>query len=100
MKIKQLISEINFSMYQAVIRVTHSKDERVQDVGELLRGVPGVLTIAQVDHNSDAGTATMKVKVITTKTPKEAFEAFRSNAVTKLPIVKKIEIAYNTVEKK
>ena len=100
MKLTDIILEANFSMYQAIIRVTHSKDERVQDVGELLRGLPGVLTIAQVNHDSDAGTATMKAKLITTKTPKEAYEAFRANAVRRLPVVHKVEVAYNTVEKK
>jgi hypothetical protein len=48
MKLKQLISEIEFSIYQAMIRVGHSEDITVQDVGEMLRAMPGVLTVNQV----------------------------------------------------
>lgn len=100
MKLANIILESNFSIYQGIIRVTHAKEEKVQDVSELLRGLPGVLTIVQVNHDNDAGTATMKAKLITTKTPKEAFEAFKANAVNRLPIIRKVEVAYNTVEKK
>ena len=100
MKIFDLISEIQFSIYQAMVRVGHSEDITVQDVGEMLRAIPGVLTVGQVSHNSDNNTAIMKVKILTTKTASEAFASFKSTSVQRIPEVKKIEVAEKTIEKK
>lgn len=100
MKILKLISEIQFSIYQGIIRVSHSDDITVQDVGEMLRAIPGVLTVSQVSHNSDNNTAIMKVKVLTTKTASEAFNSFKTTSVQRIPEVKKIEVAEKTIEKK
>jgi hypothetical protein len=100
MKIFDLISEIQFSVYQAMVRIGHSEDVTVQDVGEMLRAIPGVLTVNQVSHNSDNNTAIMKIKILTTKTASEAFASFKSTSVQRIPEVKKIEVAEKTIEKK
>ena len=81
MKLKQLISEIEFSIYQAMIRVGHSEDITVQDVGEMLRAMPGV-------------------KLLTTKPPSEAFASFKNTSIQRIPEVKKVEVAEKTIEKK
>lgn len=100
MKILSLLSEIQFSIYQAMVRVGHTEDVTVQDIGEMLRAIPGVLTVGQVSHNSDNNTAIMKVKLLTTKTASEAFASFKSTSVQRIPEVKKIEVAEKTIEKK
>lgn len=100
MKLLRLLSEIQFSIYQAMVRVGHTEDVTVQDIGEMLRAIPGVLTVGQVSHNSDNNTAIMKVKLLTTKTASEAFASFKSTSVQRIPEVKKIEVAEKTIEKK
>lgn len=100
MKIFDLISEIQFSIYQAMVRIGHSEDVTVQDVGEMLRAIPGVLTVSQVSHNSDNNTAIMKVKILTTKTASEAFASFKNTSIQRIPEVKKVEVAEKTIEKK
>ena len=45
-------------------------------------------------------TAILKAKILSTKTPKDAFEAFRIASVEKIPEVLKIEVAKNTIEVK
>lgn len=100
MKISDIILEIQFSIYQAMVRITHSEDATVQDVGEMLRAVPGVLTVTQVSHESANNTAIMKVKILTTKTAQEAFAAFKQNSISRVPEVKKLEVAEKTIEKK
>lgn len=83
-----------------MVRVGHSEDITVQDVGEMLRAIPGVLTVGQVSHNSDNNTAIMKVKILTTKPASEAFTSFKNTSVQRIPEVKKIEVAEKTIEKK
>lgn len=99
-KFKDILAEIQFSIYQAMVRVSHTEDINVQDIGELLRAIPGVLTVVQISHNSDNSTAIMKVKLLTTKSAEEAFKAFKQNSISKIPEVKKIEVAEQTIEKK
>lgn len=99
-KFKDLILEKQFSIYQANIRVTHNGEETVQDIGEMLRGIPGVLTIVQVEHNAENNTAIMRAKIITTKNASEGFKAFVKNSTERLPVVRKIEVADKTIEKK
>lgn len=100
MKILKLISEIQFSVYQAMVRIGHSEDVTVQDVGEMLRAMPGVLTVGQVSHNGDNNTAIMKVKLLTTKPASEAFASFKNTSIQRIPEVKRVEIADKTIEKK
>ena len=100
MKLLRLLSEIQFSIYQAMVRVGHTDDVTVQDIGEMLRAIPGVLTVGQVSHNSDNNTAIMKIKLLTTKTASEAFASFKNTSVQRIPEVKKIEVAEKTIEKK
>lgn len=100
MKILKIISEIQFAVYQAMIRVGHTEGINIQDIGEMLRAMPGVLTVNQVSHNSDNNTAIMKVKILTTKPAGEAFNSFKATSIERVPEVKKIDIAEKTIEKK
>lgn len=100
MKLIDIITEIQFSVYQAMIRVRHTEDITVQDIGEMLRAMPGILTVGQVSHNSDNNTAVMKVKLLTNKQPSEAFSSFKTTSLKRIPKVKGIEVAEKTIEKK
>ena len=91
MKILKLLSELQFSVYQAMVRIGHSEDVTVQDIGEMLRAMPGVLTVNQVSHNGDNNTAIMKVKLLTTKPASEAYNSFKNTSIQRIPEVKKIE---------
>ena len=100
MKLINIISEIQFSIYQAMVRIGHSEDVTVQDIGEMLRAMPGVLTVGQVSHDSNNNTAIMKVKILTTKPASEAFASFKNTSIQRIPQVKKVEVADKTIEKK
>ena len=100
MKLQKILSEIQFSIYQAMVRIGHADSITVQDVGEMLRAMPGVLTVSQVSHDSSNNTAIMKVKLLTTKPPSEAFLAFKNTSIKRIPEVRKVEVAEKTIEKK
>ena len=100
MKLFDIISEIQYSMYQCIVRITHSKDINVQDVSELFRALPGVVTVTQLSHDSERHTATMKMKILTTKDAATGFAALKTNAIKRIPEVKKLEVADKTIEKK
>lgn len=100
MKLRDIISEITFSMYQAIIRFTHSDDVNVQDIAEMVRALPGVVTVTQLSHDTDRHTAVMKVKILTTKNAEYGYESLKRNALKRVPSIKKLEVAAKTIEKK
>lgn len=100
MKLLKIISEIKFSIYQGICRITHSDDINVQDVAELFRALPGVVTVTQLSHDSKDYTAVMKIKILTTKNSETGYNALKNNALKRIPQVKKLEVASKTIEKK
>lgn len=99
-KIIKLLEDIDFQIYQATCRIAHNGETTVQTIGEILRGMPGVLTVVQVEHDPDKDTAIMKVKIITKKSPKEGFKSFVSTTLERVKLIRKIEVAENTIEQK
>ena len=72
-KIEDLLSEVEFKRYQAVVRVTYRPSTTVNDISDFLRAIPGVLTIVQVDHDYQKRFAILKAKILSTKEPKVAY---------------------------
>lgn len=100
MKKYNIISEIEFNIYQMPVKIYHREGINVQDIGELLRGVPGVLTVVQQSHDSKSRTAIMKVKIITKKTASDSMSLFVKNSLERIPEITSIKVAKKAVEKK
>jgi hypothetical protein len=97
---KRLLSEVEaYSMYRVITRFTHTEDITVQELGNLLRAVEGVVTIVQVDHDFYKKTAVMKIKVITNQSPQVALKNFKVKSLRSIPSLKRVEFAMNTITK-
>ena len=99
MKLMTIIEEIVFSTYEGMIRLMY-KDDESENIAELLRALPGITAVTNAGSSSEMGSMTFKVKLITQKDKEKAFEAFKTNAVSKYPNIIKIEIANETIEEK
>ncbi len=88
-----------FSMYRIIGRFTHTEDITVQELGNHLRAVEGVVTIIQVDHDFYKKNAIMKVKFITNKNPKVALRDIKQDALRSITSLKRVEFAMNTMTK-
>jgi hypothetical protein len=98
MKLANIISEIEFFTYEGMIQVVY-KDIASSKVAELIRALPGVTTVTLASDLGE-GRETLKVKLISQKSGKEAFEALKNNAITKYPPIKMVKIGENTIERK
>lgn len=94
-----LTEDSNYSMYRVITRFTHGEDVTVQELGNLLRAVEGVVTIVQIDHDFYKKTAVMKIKIITSQNPKVALKNFKVRALRSITHLKKVEFAMNTFTK-
>ena len=98
-KLKDILLEVEFDTYQTMVSVVYSEDTGSSEIAEMLRAMPGVTTVA---FGTELGPTrhTFKIKLITQKTAKEAFDAFRENAVTRYPPVKLVNVDYKSIENK
>ena len=74
--------------------------EKANKLGDVLRALPGVLTVTNAGANAEAKSSTFKVKIISQKSPEEAYNAFKSNAESKYSFINQVEIGIETIEEK
>ena len=97
MKLLQIISEIEYKTYEAMVKFVY-KDDNTAKVGELIRALPGVTTVT-LTTDLGKGRQVFKVKLISQKSGQEAFDALKNNAMSKYSTVVGVEIADKTIEK-
>ena len=93
------IDETIFDTYRGYIRVTYKQEVGITELAELLRALPGVTTVTPVEGNKNAEQEIYKIKIITQKTGREAFESFRTNALKRYNLLSRVEIATQTIQK-
>ena len=99
MKLSDIILEIEYRTYEAMVQVTYG-EEGSDGYDDALRALPGVTTVTVASQDSDSSKANYKVKIISQKEPTEAFEAFKKNAISKYSNVINVEIGEQTIEEK
>jgi|TARA_B110000967_G_C18871477_1_gene555702 hypothetical protein len=99
MKLSQIISEITFRTFEAMIKVTFG-DEGPSKYDDAIRALPGVTTVTLASQDQESLVATYKVKLISQKEGTEAYEAFKKNAMTKYSNIVSMEIGTETIEEK
>ena len=97
MKLLQIISEIEYKTYEAMVKFVY-KDDNTAKVGELVRALPGVTTVT-LTTDLGKGRQVFKVKLISQKSGQEAFDALKNNAMSKYSTVVGVEVADKTIEK-
>jgi|TARA_R100000081_G_scaffold67057_1_gene34724 hypothetical protein len=97
MKLLQIISEIEFKTYEAMVKFVY-KDDSTSKIGELVRALPGVTTVT-LTTDLGKGRQVFKVKLISQKSGQEAFAALKTNAMSKYSSIVGVEVAGKTIEK-
>lgn len=98
MKLANIISEVEFFTYEGMIQVVYDGLSTTK-IAELLRALPGVTTVT-IAADLGEGRENFKIKLISQKSGKEAFQAFKQNALTKYKPIKILKVAENSIEKK
>lgn len=100
----QLLRESGFAQYTAMARFTYDRENSslgAEKLAEMVRAIPGSTRVTTVSLDKDNGIAIFQVKLISAKTPKAAFVAFKENALKKFKgMLLKVEIGAGTIEKK
>jgi hypothetical protein len=99
MKIKKLLNEIAFSMYQGLVRVSHTEEITASEVADFVRAMPGVTRVTAIDSNEDTNVVILKVKILTAKTGSAVFEKLKQDTFKLVPNIKKVELSIKSIEK-
>jgi hypothetical protein len=99
MKIKKLLSEIAFSMYQGLVRVGHTDEITASEVADFVRAMPGVTRVTAIDSNEDTNVVVLKVKILTAKPGTAVFEKLKQDTFKLVPNIKKVELSLKSIEK-
>jgi hypothetical protein len=99
MKIKKLLSEIAFSMYQGLVRVGHTDEITASEVADFVRAMPGVTRVTAIDSNEDTNVVVLKVKILTAKPGTTVFEKLKQDTFKLVPNIKKVELSLKSIEK-
>ena len=99
MKIKNLISEVTFTMYQGLVRVGHTDEITASEVADFVRAMPGVTRVSAVDSNETTNIVILKVKILTAKPGPVVFEKLKKDTFKLVPNIKKVEISIKSIEK-
>jgi len=97
MKLLQLLSEIEFKTYEAMVKFVY-KDDSTAKIGELVRALPGVTTVT-LTTDLGKGRQVFKVKLISQKSGQEAFDALKNNAMSKYSTIVGVKVADKTIAK-
>ena len=98
MKLLQLLTEIEFKTYEAMVKVVY-KDDSTTKIAELMRALPGVTTVTLASDLGN-GRQVLKVKLISQKSAPEAFNSLKNNALSKYSTIVGVKVADKTIEEK
>ena len=99
-KLLNILTEEEYNTYQGLVRITISPDVTIQETGELMRALPGVITVTQVSHNDANNTAVMKMKIITKQQAEPAFAMLKKVSLSKIYQITNFEFVPKTIEVK
>ena len=84
-----LISEKRFNTYSTLVLIQHSKDSFITNVLDELRAIARVVVVGNEtpdEFKENMGVA--RVRIITTKPPKDAFKLVQQDALKNIPDLK------------
>lgn len=84
---EDILSELNFKQYKAVVLFKFNKDPKLnmgaEKLAEMVRALPGATRVSTASLDKSKGIAILNVKLISQKLAKDAFIALKQNALTK-----------------
>lgn len=94
----KLTEEKEFTLYQALYRVTHKDDITASRVADFVRAMPGVTRVSAVDSNEDLNIVILKVKIITAQQPRSVFEKIKKDSFRLVPGIQKVDLSEKSIE--
>jgi hypothetical protein len=100
MKLKDLLNEVTYSMYQNLVYVEFSDETNVTDIAQLIRGLRYVTVVNNKTDKEDLNPrGLLQLKVVTLKPGQETFELIKKEAMSTIPTLKKFKYSTKQLQK-
>jgi hypothetical protein len=100
MKLKDLLNEVTYSMYQSLVYVEFSDETNVTDIAQLIRGLRYVTVVNNKTDKEDLNPrGLLQLKVVTLKPGAETFEMIKKEALGTIPTLKKFKYSTKQLQK-
>jgi hypothetical protein len=100
LKLKNLLKEVTYSMYQNLVYVEFSDDTNVTDIAQLIRGLRYVTVVNNKTDKEDLNPrGLLQLKVVTLKPGQETFELIKNEALKTIPTLKKFKYSTKQLQK-
>jgi hypothetical protein len=100
MKLKDLLNEVTYSMYQSLVYVEFSDETNVTDIAQLIRGLRYVTVVNNKTDKEDLNPrGLLQLKVVTLKPGVETFEMIKKEALGTIPTLKKFKYSTKQLQK-
>jgi hypothetical protein len=100
MKLKDLLNEVTYSMYQSLVYVEFSDETNVTDIAQLIRGLRYVTVVNNKTDKEDLNPrGLLQLKVVTLKPGVETFEMIKKEALETIPTLKKFKYSTKQLQK-
>jgi hypothetical protein len=94
-----LLLEKRFKTYSTLVLIEHSYDSFMTNVLDEIRAVARVVIVNnETPENIKENTGLIRVKIITTKPPRKAFELVKKDALTNIPDLKSFKYDPNKIQ--
>lgn len=102
---QNLLNEASFVQYKALVRVRYNGDPDLhmgsEKGAEMLRAIPGATRVNPVRKDKEHNTVIYSVRVISQKTARECFMAFKHNCLEKFKgIILSVDIGAGSIEER
>lgn len=99
-KLKDILNEVTFSMYQTLVYVEFSDTTNITDIAQLIRGVKYVTVVNNKTDKEDLEPrGLLEIKAVTTKPGLETFELVKKEALASIPDLKKFKYSTKQLHK-
>jgi hypothetical protein len=100
MKLKDLLNEVTYSMYQSLVYVEFSDETNITDIAQLIRGLRYVTVVNNKTDKEDLNPrGLLQLKVVTLKPGAETFELIKKEALSTIPTLKKFKYSTKQLQK-
>jgi len=99
-KLKNLLKEVTYSMYQTLVYVEFSDETNVTDIAQLIRGLRYVTVVNNKTDKEDLEPrGLLQLKVVTLKPGAETLELVKKEALATIPTLKKFKYSTKQLQK-
>jgi hypothetical protein len=99
-KLKTLLNEITYSMYQTLVYVEFADTTNITDIAQIIRSMKYVTVVNNKTDKEDLNPrGLLQLKVVTTKPGQETFELIKKESLAQIPELKKFKYSVKQLQK-